>query len=69
MIILGLIFLGILLLLWGLVEASKLEDREEHNRFMEEKDVSDNRVLNVTINEEVEGGETPHPLKKLKKVR
>lgn len=62
-----LIFLLILAFLWGLVELSKLADREEHNRIMEEKDIlSDNRVLNVVINEE---SGTPAPLKKLKKVR
>ncbi len=58
-----LIFIGILLFLWGLVEASKAQDIEEHNRIMEEKDLfSDNRVLNVTI----EGGkEIPTPLKRI----
>lgn len=61
-----LIFIGILILLWGLVELSKVNDLEEHNRIMEEKDIfSDNRVLNVTI----QGGEDPSPLKKIKQVR
>lgn len=63
-----LIFIGILIFLWGLIEASKLNDREEHNRFMEEKEVSDNRQLTVNITEEVEGGK-PTPLKKIKKVK
>lgn len=69
MIILLLIFFGILLFLWGLVEASKLKDREEHNRIMEEKEISDNRTLVVNITEEVEGGKNPTPFKKIKKVR
>ncbi len=64
-----LIYLGLLLFLWGLVEASKLNDREDHNRIMEEKDISDNRTLVVNISEEVDSGEDPTPIKKIKKVR
>ena len=62
----GLIIFGLILLfLWGLVELSKTDDREEHNRIMEEKEsYVDNRKVIVNI-DEYESGNNSHTLKKI----
>ena len=60
------IFGLILLFLWGLVELSKAKDREEHNRIMEEKEISDNRKLTINIKEEIDIPDKVIDIKKIK---
>jgi len=42
-----LIFVGILVFLWGMVELSKVEDQEEYRKAMLDKDYSDNRAVHL----------------------